>query len=218
MALNKETVGVLSTVVDAMPKKSQELMRDIFSQDALEVIKNDKMYDVKTTKNLKEVFFNFFGMNKNWKWGRNIGGMFMVHCPEYPTYFIPSYSQSKDTGEASHVKKGEIPRGLITGGLEGIAVGALVSGEILRPKEMIPYVFLGAGLQMISCTLFPWLGEKCGKYLYNKKMNKQGLSNSKPEMQATTTPVTHVGGKDDAKTNFSGKNTYPKLYSGSLRI
>lgn len=217
MALNKETVGVLGTVVNAMPKKSQELMRDIFSQDALEVIKNDKMYDVKTTKNLKEIFFNFFGMNKNWKLGRNIGGMFMVHCPEYPTYFIPSFSQSKDTGEASHVKKGEIPRGLITGGLEGIAVGALVSGEKLRGKEMIPYVFLGAGLQLISCTLFPWLGEKCGKYLYNKKMIKQGLNpNSKPEIQPET--KTNVGGKDSAKTSFSGQNAYPKIYSGSLRI
>lgn len=199
-----------------------DLKKTFTSSDVHEVLSKDNVKGFGHTKKMKEIFFNFFGMNENWSWGRNIGGMFMVHCPEYPTYFIPSYSQSKATGEAGHVKKGEIPRGLITGGLEGIAVGALVSGEKIKGKEMVPYVILGAGLQFISCTVFPWLGEKLGRYQYNQKMIKQG----KPTVSATQT-VEKIANVDNnkptkpanpAKPSFSGKQLYASRYSSGFRI
>lgn len=149
------------------------------SHDHLDFIKRHKMANLgDQTKTPKEILFNFFGMNENWNLGRNLIGGFMVHSPEYPTYFIPAYTQAKATGDASDLKKGEGPRGLITGGLEGIAVGALVSGEMLKPKEMIPYIVLGMGLQLFSCKVFPWLGEKMGKFVHEKTKFKNLIGNA----------------------------------------
>lgn len=140
---------------------------------------NDNRWD-KT----KSIVQNFFGMNDNWSFWRNIGGGLMVHGPEYPTYFIPAYTQAKATGEASDLKKGEGPRGLITGGLEGVAVGALVSGGKIRWRtEMGPYILLGAGLQYFSSKFFPWLGEKMGREVYFRNMEKKGLIISKEQLK-----------------------------------
>lgn len=158
-----------------------DLKKAFFTQDVLDsdefskVVKNNK-----TAKSPTEIFLNFFGMNENWPIWRSMLGGALVHSPEYPTYFIPAYTQAKATGDAGELKKGEGPRGLITGGLEGLAVGALVSGKNLKPREMVPYVILGAGLQYISSKFFPWLGEKWGRAIYLRNLSKNGQSKITP--------------------------------------
>jgi len=201
--------------------EQMKLIKHSLSQDALEVIKIHKLANIETTKTSKEIFYNFFGMNDSWPLGRNLLGGFMVHCPEYPTYFIPAYTQAKSTGDASDLKKGEGPRGLITGGLEGIAVGALVSGRFLKPKEMVPYIILGAGLQLFSCKVFPWLGEKVGQYQYNKKL----LLNAQNPTKQNDAPPKELS-KPIQKANavspkFQGRNQYGRqnIFSpSSLKI
>ncbi len=172
MALPKKDVEHITNIFKTVPGITNGSIKNIFSQDAWEVIRKNKLAKMDDHKGAKEVFYNFFGMNENWKWGRNIGGLIMVHCPEYPTYFIPTYSQTSQTGNPGHVKNGEKFRGVLTGGLEGLAVGALVSGEKLKGREMVPYIILGAVLQLISSTLFPWLGEIVGKRVYKDKVAK----------------------------------------------
>lgn len=196
----------------------------ICTSDAIhEVFRTAKIEGFQPSKGSKEIFYNFFGMNENWKWGRNIAGMIMVHCPEYPTYFIPSFSQAKATGSAGHIKNGEMARGLITGGLEGIAVGGLVSGAKIKPREMVPYMILGAALQLLSSVLFPWLGEKSGRILYNKKMAKNGLNAAKSESQnpiklSEQETKTQVGAKKNEVPKFAGKTPYSNIYSSGLKI
>lgn len=162
----------LSTNKNVSPQKS-DLIKRIFSQDALETIKENKLVNIPEAKSFKEVAMNFFGMNSLWSNPRNWLGFFMVHAPEYPTYLIPAFTQARATGDAKELKKGEGYRGLFTGGLEGIAVGALVSGNKLRTKEMIPYIILGAGLQLFSSKFFPWVAEKAGRAVYNKNLRNQ---------------------------------------------
>jgi len=221
MPLPNKTVDNLKLIVKSLPNKSQELMTSIFSQDALDAIKANKMAEVPTNKNFKEIFFNFFGMSKNWKLRRNLIGGIMVHSPEYPTYFIPAFTQSQATGDATDLKKGEGPRGLITGGLEGLAVGALVSGEFLKPREMVPYIILGAALQMFSCTVFPWLGEKVGSQVYNKRMKKNSQYLSRNPEDDKTDVFKNFSGEKTTLIKPIGQNTY-RLYntpsSGNMRI
>lgn len=176
----------------------------------------------------KKVIFNFFGMNKTWPIWRNLAGGLMVHSPEYPTYFIPAYTQAKASGEAKDLKKGEGPRGLITGGLEGVAVGALVSGRHLHWKQMGPYILLGAGLQYFSSKFFPWLGEKMGREIYFRNIEKKGLIISKEqlkELKALKAKSEKHGKVKTAKgikkpnennTTINPKPAYPK--SGGMKI
>lgn len=221
MPLPKKSVEYLESIIAAFPVKNQELYKELLSSDALEAAAKRKWINITPTKNWKEIVYNFFGMNKCWNWKRNVGGIFMVHCPEYPTYFIPSYTQAKATGDATELKKGEGPRGLITGGLEGIAVGALVSGEILKPGEMIPYVVLGAGLQLFSSKFFPWLGEKVGRYVYNKRMadNAQYIMQKKETFKEKEQMINQV-----FSSNPTQKLSVPNMVNsrpplnGSLKI
>ncbi len=167
----KKYLPELANAIDSFQMTSAEkeaFKRGAFSEDAKSIIEQGHADKVNPVSSWKKLIFNFFGMNDNWPLARNLLGGFMVHCPEYPTYFIPAFMQAKATGEAKELKKGEGPRGLITGGLEGIAVGALVSGEKLKLKEMGPYILLGAALQLFSSKVFPWLGEKLGQRLYQK--------------------------------------------------
>lgn len=160
-----------STIYKNLCKEDQKVLKKrVFSDDLKNIYIKKELGGFEPSKTRGEIFYNFFGMNKNWKTGRNILGLVMVHCPEYPTYFIPTYSQTSQTGNPGHVKKGEKIRGLLTGGLEGLAVGALVSGEKLKGREMVPYIALGAGLQLLSSLLFPWLGEIVGKRVYKNRV------------------------------------------------
>lgn len=204
----------------SLGKVEQETLRKrVFSEDLQEVLRETKVEGFEANKNAKEIFYHFFGMNENWKWGRNIAGMIMVHSPEYPTYFIPTYTQTSQTGNPGHVKKGEIPRGLITGGLEGVAIGALVSGAKLKPKEMVPYIILGAALQFLSSTLFPWLGEKVGRGVYRRRVASGKIN---PEEQSV--PQKKEIAKDlekpqaPVKPSFSGSNPCRTFRSSGLRI
>lgn len=149
-------------------KQNPDLLKNIINEDRQEGLREMGVLNKSESKSPKEIFYHFFGMNEAWPIGRNLLGGLMVHSPEWPTYFIPAYTQAKATGDASDLKKGEGPRGLITGGLEGIAVGALVSGRLLKPKEMGPYIILGAALQLFSSKLFPWIGEKMGQAYYKR--------------------------------------------------
>lgn len=191
-------------------KEQQSVLKNLFSDNAQEVISKEKMLAFEPNKSLRDIFCHFFGMNENWKWGRNIGGMIMVHSPEYPTYFIPAYTQASATGDASELKKGEGPRGLITGALEGIAIGALVSGEHLKPREMIPYIILGAGLQLFSSKVFPWIGEKMGRHVYHKRQREiaqQQVVTEKPVAQPNV-----------SEPKFTGKNPYYTFSCNRMKI
>lgn len=209
------------------PIEQKSLKKRVFSEDLQEVFRSENKPDFEPSKSPKEIFYHFFGMNENWKWGRNILGMVMVHCPEYPTYFIPTYSQTKETGNCGHVKKGEKFRGLLTGGLEGLAVGALVSGAKLKGKEMVPYIVLGAGLQLLSSMLFPWLGEVTGKQVYKKKVASGEIDPSKVSFKALGAGNLHDPDnpiKPDNPDNpkkppaFSGRIPYNNVYSSRLKI
>lgn len=221
MPLPKKMVDELGRIVKSLPEKNKEFISAVFSQDALETIQKNKMAELPKTKSLKEICFHFFGMNDYWTFKRNVIGGLMVHSPEYPTYFIPAFTQAKATGDAKELKKGEGPRGVITGGLEGIAVGALVSGEFIKPKEMIPYIILGVALQTFSSMVFPWLGEKAGSYIYNKRMktNAQYLSKTHEDDEANV--FNTFTGEKPAKPKSVGPNPY-KPYnmrqSGSMKI
>lgn len=217
--------GTSAQVLNAVNKlkNSAELRKSILSEDASSLIPKDSSKVLKENKNLKEIFYHFFGMNNNWKWGRNLLGGFMVHSPEYPTYFIPAYTQASATGEAKDLKKGEGPRGIITGMLEGIAVGALVSGERLKLGEMIPYIILGAGLQLFSSKVFPWLGEKMGKIRYEKKMKfqaKLAANNTETLNNVTIEPTSDnpVSQNISMTGGFKAKNLHNNLNVRSLRI
>jgi hypothetical protein len=161
-----DNITELNNYIRSLPvKRRGALIKNLYSEEVLDS-EFTKNLDIKIEKSPKEIFFNFFGMNENWPLGRCLLGAFLVHFPEYPTYFIPSYMEAKATGTAKNIKKGEGLRGIITGGLEGLAVGALVSGKKLKAQEMIPYILLGAGLQFLSSVIFPWMGEKTGQYEY----------------------------------------------------
>ena len=123
----------------------------------------------------KQVIGKFFSINEKWSWKRNLVGALMVYCPEIPAYFIPSYTQAKQTGSAKDLKHGEGIRGLLTGGLEGIAVGALVSGKDMKAGKIVPYMLLGAALQLMSSLMLPRVGEKVGTFVYNKHKYAQKL-------------------------------------------
>lgn len=150
----------------------------------------------------------FFGMKKNWLCKRNLLGAFLVMIPEIPAYFIPAFSQARATGDASEIKKGEGPRGLITGGLEGVAVSAIVAGEKLTVGHIYPFVILGAGLQFVSSKVFPIVGEKFGKVIYNDSMRRTGrppkCKNAKPQQ---TTEIK----KDDSLAKLDVVSKAPEV-------
>lgn len=181
-----------------IPDDKLDLIKTL-SQENLDTIRKHKLANIKTEKGPKEIFCNFFGMGENWSLKRNLIGGLMVHAPEYPTYFIPAFTQARTTGDAEDLKRGEGPRGIITGGLEGLAVGALVSGRWPKTKEMIPYICLGMALQFISSIVFPWLGEKTGQCLYKK--NQEKMSKTTP-LETESIPL------GDKKT-ISPSNQYP---------
>jgi len=220
-------VPELETATDKMafkiPKETLKLLKDTLSPEALDIITNNKLANIESeTKSVKDIFYNFFAMNENWPLGRNIVGGLMVHCPEWPTYFIPSYTQAKATGDAGDLKKGEGARGIITGGLEGIAVGALVSGRVLKIKEMVPYIILGAALQLFSSKLFPWLGEKVGRVQYDKLhpkpkgdiVEKTTMPVNKPANFAAK-PIQNPMAKSPA---FKSKSLYSSNSSNRMKV
>lgn len=217
--------NLITDVLNKFPNKD---IRDyVFSSDFIDLANKEGVVD-KEHKNAKEIFFEFFGMNKFWNTWRNVGGLLMVHCPEWPTYFIPAFTQAKASGTAHDMKKGEIPRGLITGALEGLAVGALVSGEKLKPREMGPYVILGAGLQLFSCLFFPWVGEKVGKSVYKKHLKEGTLPPAKtaacnseltkdpPPAQDVLKPATSEKPSPQIKTQLASVSQ--SAFKGNLRI
>lgn len=168
---------------------------------------------------IKFVFGKFFSTSKEWSWKRNLIGALMVYCPEIPTYFIPAYTQAKGTGSAKDLKKGEGIRGLLTGGLEGMAVGAIVSGKEMKAKQIIPFVLFGAVVQLISSLTLPLVGEKVGKFAYNKRKYAEKLeqivdipfSGEQPQQAQIAAPNSN-------QPQFKGASPYGKTYSGNLKI
>lgn len=218
--LNETDSKKLLEIRDAI-KNDKTARGIILSQDTID-LGIEKKALTKSSKSFGDMFFHFFGMNDTWSNGRNLLGMFLVHSPEYPTYIIPAYTQAKATGDASELKKGEGLRGLITGGLEGVAVGALVSGKILKPNEMVPYIIMGAGLQLFSSKVFPYFAEKAGKYVYNKNMVKNNNAPPKSEpppvatIPAASTPV--ILDKAKLAPTFKGINSYSNYKVNGLKI
>lgn len=201
------------------PERRKALIKSIPS-DSIFDSKHGKDFKLPENANFKEIVFHFFGMDKNWPLWRNLLGGFMVHAPEYPTYFIPAFTQAKATGDAKDLKKGEGPRGIITGMLEGVAIGALVSGRAIKPAEWIPYIVLGAALQLFSSKVFPWLGEKMGQQLYHKKAasNSQKAEINTFDNQNPVKETTQSVKKPDSKQAFKGRNLYNNYPMGNLKI
>lgn len=123
----------------------------------------------------KEVANKFFSTDKTWTWTRNILGAAMVYAPEIPAYFIPSYTQAKKTGCAKDLKHGEGIRGILTGGLEGMAVGAIVSGKDMKFSKIAPFIVFGAAIQFMSSLILPKIGERVGAFAYNKRKYAEKL-------------------------------------------
>ena len=145
----------------------------------------------------------------------------MVHSPEYPTYFIPAFTQAKANGDAGDLKKGEGVRGIITGCMEGIAVGAIVSGKSFKMKEMAPYMACGAALQYFSCKVFPLLGEKCGKIIYKNnlaKNQKTATSLNIVSPSSKENPVIKNVATSTLATMFKGNYKNHMTNSGALKI
>jgi len=166
----------------------------------------------------KDVFNEFFSTKKQWTMRRNIIGALLVYIPEIPAYFIPSYTQAKQTGNAKDLKKGEGIRGLVTGGLEGMAVGAIVSKETIKVGKLIPFAIFGAAVQFMSSMLLPRVGEKVGKYVYNKRAYANKIDGaieiplgSEPMQTQLTTPNSN-------SPQFKGKMPYSRISGTSLRI
>lgn len=153
---------------DLVKVEQKSVLKNVFNEEAQDVLINYKKAGFESDKGLKDVFYNFFGMHENWPAGRNLTGCFLVGLPEYPAYFLPAYTQSKTTGDAKELRKGEGTRGLITGCLEGIAVGALVSGRKVNFRGLLPYVALGMSMQFFSSKVFPYIGEKAGQHVYKR--------------------------------------------------
>ncbi len=133
------------------------------------------MVNTGQAKNFKKILFEFFGMNEGWHWKRNLLGILMVHALECPTYFLPAYNQAKATGDAKILKKGEGIRGLLTGMLDGLAIGALVSGAKIRLKEIVPFIIIGGATQYIAAKFLPWIAENAGRQTYLKTQKKSIL-------------------------------------------
>lgn len=218
----KDAKNPLDFIID---DKQKHALGTLLSQNALEKIEKHKMINLKDKKSLKEMFYHFFGMDEHWPIWRNLLGGFMVHSPEYPTYFIPAFTQASATGEAKDLKKGEGFRGILTGALEGIAVGALVSGRRLKFSEMGPYILMGAGLQYFSSKFFPWIGEKMGRQVYNNKKLLNFVSPDEKIAVKLPEDENSSSGQDKpnvSKPEFSGKNLYKNpyknTYGGNLKI
>lgn len=216
MKLNEFMKGL--TPERLTPERRDALLKKIPSDSLLDS-ENGKDFKFPENKNFGEIIFHFLGMDKNWPLGRNLLGGFLVHSPEYPTYFIPAFTQAKATGDATDLKKGEGPRGIITGCLEGVAVGALVSGKnIHRVQEMVPYMVLGAAMQLFSSKVFPWLGEKMGRHFYLKRQtaNLRQAELQKQEIQNPVKESNQSVNKFD-KPAFKGRTLYNN-YSTGMRI
>jgi hypothetical protein len=164
------------------------------------------------------VFGKFFSTDKEWTLRRNIIGAVMVYLPEIPAYFIPSYTQAKQTGNAKDLKHGEGIRGIITGGLEGIAVGAIVSKKEIKAKTIVPFAIFGAAIQFMSSLILPRIGEKVGTFVYNKRKYADKLSEiiDIPFSGDQTQPQLSTPNANPPQ--FKGRMPYSKPYSGNIKI
>jgi len=227
--IDEASTGLNKFIADLPAERRIALKNKLISDSILDTAEQEKnaeifkKFGLAENKSLKEMIFHFFGMDDNWPVWRNLLGGLMVHSPEYPTYFIPAFTQAKAAGEAKDLKKGEGVRGLLTGALEGIAVGALVSGKKLKFGEMGPYILMGAGLQYFSSKVFPWLGEKMGRQIYNnkKRLNFVNLE----EKIAVKLPKdenlsTNLEKPSTSKPGFAGRSLYKNQYNnaGNLKV
>lgn len=181
MTLQENISNSLKKIINpnVIPKHDVKTIKALFKDDVLEEIGKKGLADLKEQKSLsegaKKVVGKFFSIDENWSWKRNLFGAFLVYCPEIPAYFIPSYTQAKNTGCAKDLKHGEGVRGLVTGGLEGLAVGAIVSGKDMTARKIAPYFVLGAAIQFMSSLILPKVGEKVGTFVYNKRKYAEKL-------------------------------------------
>lgn len=168
---------------------------------------------------VKYTFREFFSVPEKTSLKRAAIGAFLVYLPEIPAYFIPSFTQAKNTGGAKDLKRGEGVRGLITGGLEGLAVGAIALKEKLSPRTVVPFMLLGAALQFASSLVMPRLGEKLGQFAYNKRKYKEKLeeiidipfTGDQNQPTQLTTPNSN-------QPQFKGAMPYGAFNRGSLKI
>lgn len=163
---------------------------------------------------MKETVCDFLSLDDKGTVIRNVLGAILVMLPEIPTYFIPAYSEAKATGDAKNIKEGEGPRGLLTGALEGLAVGAINSKrEPLKVGKLFPYVLLGAGIQFISSKVFPVVGENFGRSIY-----KKNHPISKPCEKTIQNPIELTTCTPVSQDRFKGASMYATVKPGNLKI
>lgn len=177
-----------------------------------DIMPHDLMGKVKFT------FREFFSIPEDASIKRAAIGAFLVYLPEIPAYFIPSFTQAKNTGCAKDLKQGEGIRGLVTGGLEGLAVGAIALKGNLTTKRVVPFVLLGSVLQFMSSLIMPRIGEKAGTFVYNKRVYANKINEvveipfgSDPTQTQLTTP-------NNNSPQFKGRLPYSKFPSCNLKI
>lgn len=239
MTLINAELDSLKVAAKAIQEHGGCIKQKFFSDEAWETIKGLKLGASESGaffSKAKQVVGKFFSIDGSWSWGRNLLGAFLVYCPEIPAYFIPSYTQAKKTGSAKDLKHGEGVRGLITGGLEGLAVGAIVSGKKMSAQKIAPYFVLGATIQFMSSLILPKIGEKVGTFVYNKHKYAEKLEEiidipfgnepTPAQLQATQNPQAPAQLSAPQKPNSPNNNTaqfkgampYVKVNSGSLKI
>lgn len=239
MNLTKKDLNFLKTVVNTAKENGHSVNHELLSKEASNAVKqhkfeNDDGGDL--FSKAKQVVSKFFSINEDWNWKRNLKGAFLVYLPEIPTYFIPSYTQSKKTGCAKDLKHGEGIRGLLTGMLEGVAVGAIVSGKDMKAGKIVPFALLGAAIQLMSSLTLPKVGEKVGTFVYNKRKYAEKLEEiidipfgneptpeqlktlQKPQTPAQLTAPQKPQAPNTNQPQFKGAMPYNQFNRGSLRV
>lgn len=222
MTLIKAESDSLKIAAKAIQEHGGCIKQKFFSDEAWATIKGLKL-DASESGDFfskaKQVVGKFFSIDEGWSWKRNLLGAFLVYLPEIPAYFIPSYTQAKNTGGAKDLKHGEGIRGLITGALEGLAVGAIVSGKKMSFEKIAPFALFGAVVQLFSSLTLPIIGEKVGAFAYNKRKYAEKLEEiiDIPFTGDQTQP-TQLANPNSNQPQFKGAMPYAKPYSGSLKI
>ena len=134
-----------------------------------------------TLKLIQTSIYESLGIMSGKNGKRNAIAAALTFAPNIPSYVIPAYSQASKTGDAENIEKLEGIRGVLTGGLDGAAIGALTARKNgLTAQRIGIFIGIGALLDYISSTILPPLGERLGKKVYQLKQDKNKTDETKP--------------------------------------
>jgi len=123
---------------------------------------------------LKTATHQTFGIDPTKNLTRNAVATILVMAPNIPTYFIPSYSEAVKTGSAKNVKKNEGLRGILTGGMDGAAAGALTAiGQKITFKRIAVFTALGMVIDWVASKVLSNMGKSVGITIYRKNRKNE---------------------------------------------